>query len=472
MMPLLPVALGGVLAALVAALARQGFAEPASPGVALAASLALAPLGFLIAAAVARQGAGPVIRSDSPDAARVYTRQRAGAWLLLLALYAFVLDRLGLVALADDLGPLASGPVLLGPWVLACFGVWSGQDEGERAVILREGLTPGPRFRALRGRARRVLVPLAALLALDFTLELLGDVEPIREALDLHPRARTFLVAGSVFALFALAPLVLRLLFATRRFDLPGAPGPVRLWDVGIPVATASVAGLFASYRVIFVTPSLLETMDRRETEAVMAHEGGHGALGHLRVFALLATAVVVGLDDLAALDLWAFAVLAALVPLFVALSRRLEHDADLYAAAGSAEGAEAVSTALLKTCAVNGQSPESGGIRHPSVGKRIALVRRAAEDPSFGARRLRRSRRLLAALSVAALVVIARGVLRAVEEARSPLGDRLVLAASERLDAQEPALARDYARRAGAAGVSDGARPLLSKVERALEGR
>jgi hypothetical protein len=119
----------------------------------------------------------------------------------------------------------------------------------------------------------------------------------------------------------------------------------------------------------------------------------------------------------------------------------------------------------------VNGQSPERGGIRHPAVAKRIALVRRAAEEPGFAAKRLRRSAALLWVVNLLAALAIGRGALAAIDEARSPIGPRLVAAARERLEGGDSAIARDYAERAAASHAKD-ALSVLEEIEHAASGR
>lgn len=369
-MPLLPVAFGGILSAI---LAHFGSAPPRALAVTLGAAVALGPLGFLLGRYLPRAGL-----------------------FVALALYGAFLELAGGTALAQALGPHGEAPAVIAPWVLACFGVWLGWDTS---------------WEQLRGRARRVLLPLAAILAFGEAAQLL--------LVRVEPAARTLLLAAFVLGLFVGAPLVLRLLFATRRIDLSIAGVPVRLWDLGVPVATASVAGALGSYRTIFVTSQLISVMEPPEGAAVLRHELGHGELGHLRVLALLAAAGLVVAEQLEPLGWW-LALVAGLAAVgFVALARRLEHDADLYAAAPDRANADAVMSALLKCCAANGQPPEKGGLRHPSVARRIELLQRATIEPGFAEARLRRSRLLLGALSGVALLILGAGALRALDGLR-----------------------------------------------------
>jgi hypothetical protein len=111
------------------------------------------------------------------------------------------------------------------------------------------------------------------------------------------------------------------------------------------------------------------------------------------------------------------FGVLGAAGLAFVLLARRLEHDADLYAARGGRE--PAVASALIKVCEANGQPPGRSGVRHPSVERRIALLERAQREPGLAERRLRRTRGLLLGVGGVALFVLGQAAVRAVLEVR-----------------------------------------------------
>ncbi|HZV03184.1 MAG TPA: M48 family metalloprotease [Planctomycetota bacterium] len=427
MTPLLPVALGAIVAGIVAHVAA---CEPLAAGWTLGWSVAFAILSLLVSTTAARVGTSRVLRSDSSRDEWAFLALVLGKWPVLLGGYALLLSEGGLVPLARQTGRFLEGAVALTPWVVACFAAWLGHDVGESAAIVAAGATPPRPFREIRGKPRTVLFPLAVFLALATGLECLSGLPGVAAAFDSHPRGRSFLGAVAVLVLFALGPILWRILFPTRKIAPPleGERLPsFRLWDLGSDVAAAMVAGLLPGARTIFVTPRLLSVLDPEEGLTVIRHELGHARLGHLTATGLAVSAFMVVLDELspfldrnlseaAAASVW-LAVLGAAALAYVFLARRFEHDADLYAARGGRE--PLVASALIKVCEANGEPPGRGGIRHPSVERRIALLERAQREPGLAERRLGRTRGLLLAVGVLALLVLGQAAVRAVLEVR-----------------------------------------------------
>jgi Zn-dependent protease with chaperone function len=486
MLTLIPVLLGGALAAI---LSQAGTREPANAWVALGGAAGLPLLAFLLAWFAGSRGVRAYLAAEgeaaSDRALRRHLRLQLLTWATLLSAFALVLEGGRLASFARSVAGPFDGEALLVPWVATSFALWAGSAAGERAAS--SGRSRGVRA-VLGEKARRVLLPIAVGLALDLGGQLLGSVPAVRELLDLNPRARTLGLAALVLVTLALAPLVVRLLTPTGR--LPGFPGVLpgdlaaatrnlsfRSWDLGSPVATACVAGILPFFRTVFLTDRLLVVLDPAETAAVLRHELGHAQLGHLSTLAIAAAGFVALLDDAAAglpglvpesgaiaLSLGAIAVFALA---FLFLSRRLEHDADLYAAQGGGSATPVVN-ALAKVTAVNGARPERGGFRHPSATRRIELLLRADADPALATRRLRRSRWLLRAILLAAGVALGWSGSRLAVDARRPLRERLVLAAGQRLAGPKPeredqAIALAYLDRALAVGID--ARALLLRA-------
>ena len=481
MLELLPVILGGILATIASQVLDGRELEPGEPPVAIGAALALAALSYALAYATARVGVGAIVRTRGAKGTfRRYALAGKALWLLLLGLYGLALDAGGLVALAHDRGPELAAAIVGGPWLLACFATWTGAFLGERRAL--EG---SHRLRdELRSKARRVLAPVLAFGAVAIVVTRIGSLELVREAFDLHPHARPLVVGVGVLALFAAGPLVVMTLAPTSalgdlRATLPTwleeAAGKLsfRDWDLGSPVATASVTGLVRGGRTVFVTRALLGVLDESELAAVVGHEVGHAALGHLAVRASIAVALVLLLDDAVgglehrfpenpAASLAVLAVALALVSVgFIALARRLEHDADLYAAEHA--GSDVVSRALEKAAQANGLAPERGGWLHPSPRARIELLGRASVEPELWARRLARSRWIVRV--VVAATVLAAGVdsVELAVESFRPIRERLLRAATDRLAGGETELARAYVERALAQG--EDARALLLRA-------
>jgi STE24 endopeptidase len=168
--------------------------------------------------------------------------------------------------------------------------------------------------------------------------------------------------------------------------------------------------------------------LNPEEIEAVFGHEVGHIRHRHLllRVLAMLAPVSLwmllqsacppvaseledvllhggfgfqlpIGLTALAGLGLYVLVV-------FGAYSRILESQADLfgYRAASSglhASGAESFIGALEKLAAGNGIERNAASWQHPSVARRVSLLRQAAADPRYERRFHRRVRLLNQAL-------------------------------------------------------------------------
>ena len=169
------------------------------------------------------------------------------------------------------------------------------------------------------------------------------------------------------------------------------------VWQTGsLSIANAAVAGTFPWNRRIFLTDALLEYFTDEEIETVVAHELGHIRYRHIPTYMLFALFYL--------LSYWFFYVLveaplvahfgeSQILPtlcslvflivyfvfIFRYLSRRCEHQADLYAASLTKKP-EAFKNALLKLAVLN-SVPKS--IRrffeifntHPSIHRRIDFI-------------------------------------------------------------------------------------------------
>lgn len=72
----------------------------------------------------------------------------------------------------------------------------------------------------------------------------------------------------------------------------------IRLWTVlQDSMSTAGILGVFPGSRYVLLTPSLLETLEREELEAVMAHEMGHVKHKHMVFYVLFMMGLTVLLD-------------------------------------------------------------------------------------------------------------------------------------------------------------------------------
>jgi Zn-dependent protease with chaperone function len=194
------------------------------------------------------------------------------------------------------------------------------------------------------------------------------------------------------------------------------------IWPTGGIVVNAGVTGLVAPLRWVMLTDGLLETLERRQVLAVMAHELGHVRRHHMAWMGLsivaLAIGVGVAIDPVAAavrewrwslggdldaamrdLDRIELAtvglVLVGVLVGFGWVSRRFERQADAFAAASMSElegetsaetgigtddvtrtGVEAMSTALSAVADANGVAVEKFTWRHGSIASRRRHLR------------------------------------------------------------------------------------------------
>lgn len=183
---------------------------------------------------------------------------------------------------------------------------------------------------------------------------------------------------------FIIAPFLARILLSVRRLE----DGPLRetllnvcrahrvkvrdvlVWNTGGVMINAAVMGLFGRLRYVLMTDALLESMERPQLLAVMAHEVGHARKHHMpwmvatMLAALIVTTFVVAapilfLEYYSMPDLsrstWLQTpmTIAALVMAFVIfgwVSRRFERQADTFAVAHLSEHGGAMADQLKKS--------------------------------------------------------------------------------------------------------------------------
>jgi len=230
-----------------------------------------------------------------------------------------------------------------------------------------------------RNQFAMILGPLLAIMAWSECLVKLGEAERISETQQL------WLTPVGAAGVFLLAPLLIRRLWDT----VPLPPGEVRdklnamcerhgvkvrellLWRTFGGTINAAVMGMFGRLRFILLSDGLLDQVSEREVEAVMAHELAHVRLKHLwwllvsaaSGMALLST---VG-EQVASFDVawpsWAlpaaFAVgLGLWALMFGWVSRRIERQADTFAARHMAEVYAEHAAAAPPTAASDAANP------------------------------------------------------------------------------------------------------------------
>ena len=235
-----------------------------------------------------------------------------------------------------------------------------------------------------------------------------------------HPYVLIGLILPVIASAFILAPLLMRFLWKTEplvagsalkeKLDVLTKQSGIKyrdivVWQTGsLLIANAAVAGAFPWNRRIFLTDALLEYFTDEEIETIVAHELGHiryrhiptymlfsifYLLNYLFFFVLVEEPLVAYFGEsqiLPTLCSLTFLILY-FVFIFRYLSRRCEHQADLYATALT-EKPEEFKNALLKLAVLN-SVPKS--IRrvfemfntHPSIHRRIGFIDQWIEQSS-----------------------------------------------------------------------------------------
>ncbi|MHC4216971.1 MAG: M48 family metallopeptidase [Planctomycetota bacterium] len=392
---------------------------------------------------------------------------RWARWLLLAHFAAVVLvfgwldtvrAAVGDIVLADEL-------VAMLPPLVGLAGTWWAYYPIERrvrdAVLLRQldlgrAIFPTPTrgqyvLTQLRLHVLFLLVPILLIIAAAELIDVasgrwgwpnwLGDV-------------LTLMAAMSVVLM---APLLTRVVLEVE----PVPHGPLRedlaricrqhrvkvrsllVWKTQGSMINAAVMGLIGRLRYVLLTDALLESMSRRQVEAVMAHEIGHIRRHHMPwLLASLLAVIVVATMPLYQAQLglaaaaeaagevaaWMDAAATAMVgagaaAVFLAfgwVSRRFERQADTFSARHmsgprdleevrgvrvTAEAAETVSSALETIARLNAVPARRRSWRHGSIAWRQAYLK-AIVDRSPGSLSIDRQVRWIKRLAVVVLAV------------------------------------------------------------------
>ncbi|MXV75993.1 M48 family metalloprotease [Candidatus Poribacteria bacterium] len=235
-----------------------------------------------------------------------------------------------------------------------------------------------------------------------------------------HPYVLIGLILPVIASAYIFAPLFMQFLWKTEplavgsalkeKLDVLTKQSGIKyrdivVWQTGsLLIANAAVAGTFPWNRRIFLTDALLEYFTDEEIETVVAHELGHIRYRHIPTYMLFSIFYLLSylfffvlveeplvayfgesqiLPTLCSLTF----LIVYFVFIFRYLSRRCEHQADLYAAALTKKP-EAFKNALMKLAVLN-SVPKS--IRrffemfntHPSIHRRIDFINQWVEQNS-----------------------------------------------------------------------------------------
>ena len=259
-----------------------------------------------------------------------------------------------------------------------------------------------------------LLLPLLPLFVYLSLLDLIAYIPFLAN----HSYLPIALMMSLIFLAYIHAPLLLSFIWRTtpltdanlrNRLHRLALQDNIKYKDIVIwqteSVANAAVAGIAPWSRQIFLTKALLKHFSDDEIEAIVAHEFGHVRYKHILTYLMFLIAyflsyaiyyIYIGqpLESipsistlLPAIGLVSFISLYFVI-IFRALSRRFEHQADLYAVALT-DKPEALELALVRLAYLN-YTPRS--IQrlfelfqtHPSVDRRIKFIERfKGGDPS-----------------------------------------------------------------------------------------
>ena len=270
------------------------------------------------------------------------------------------------------------------------------------------------RWEFLSVHLKFLLLPLLPLFVYLSLLDLIAHIPFLAE----HVYLPIALMASLIFLAYIYAPLLLGFIWRTvpladvnlrNKLHQLAAQDNIKYKDIVVwqteSVANAAVAGIVPWSRQIFLTAALLKHFSDDEIEAIVAHEFGHVRYKHILTYLMFLIAyflsyaiyyIYIGqpLESilstsslLPAIGLVFFIFLYFII-IFRALSRRFEHQADLYAVALTGKP-EALQLALVRLAYLN-YTPRS--IQrlfelfqtHPSVDRRIEFIERfKGGDPS-----------------------------------------------------------------------------------------
>ena len=259
-----------------------------------------------------------------------------------------------------------------------------------------------------------LLLPLLPLFAYLSLLYLIAHIPFLAN----HTYLPITLMMSLIFLAYIYAPLLLGFIWRTTpltdvnlrtRLRRLAAQDNIKYKDIVIwqteLVANAAVAGIAPWSRQIFLTDALLQHFSNDEIEAVVAHEFGHIRYKHILTYlmfmivyflsyAIYYTYIGGPLESLPSTSSLVpaiglvFFISLYFVIIFRALSRRFEHQADLYAAALTGKP-DALQLALARLAYLNCTPRSIQRLfelfqTHPSVDRRIKFIERfKGGDPS-----------------------------------------------------------------------------------------
>lgn len=245
------------------------------------------------------------------------------------------------------------------------------------------------------------LLTILPLLIMLLLMDTVAYSKYLSEVVFLYPFSEWLIGVGLMLLIFLSAPIFLRIMWGlkplpatalrerlvnlTRTSDV--RVSEILVWPIGPgQIANALAVGFLPSLRYVVFTDVLLTNLTEEETAAVFGHEIGHIKQHHPLFYLMMMLGyiglAVTGTEVMKVLvgenNSLISGVLFIFIPLywgflFGLISRRLEHQADLYGA--RVTGVETFSRALEKIARLNTISPSQKSIQHPSIEKRLRFL-------------------------------------------------------------------------------------------------
>ncbi|RKU29796.1 hypothetical protein C6497_05485 [Candidatus Poribacteria bacterium] len=290
--------------------------------------------------------------------------------------------------------------VLITPFFVGLLGIHAVMHDVSRT-----------RKEYLNFRFRLLLLPLIPFILINIVLDILSLFPTVVAGL---------LLIALIIPLLALphiiAPLLMQFLWKTvplrnmelkqKLMDITEQSGikyrDIAVWETGgLSIANAAVAGILPKNRRIFITDALLRNFTAEQVETVVAHEIGHIRHKHLPIFCIIMVCYILSYtlfiqliaDPLESiLPGYPLLITAIHILFFVFyfkvvlgfLSRRFEHQADLYAIELT-KNPNAFKSALLNLSLISNLPTSMRYLielfnTHPSIERRIQFLENAEE--------------------------------------------------------------------------------------------
>lgn len=272
------------------------------------------------------------------------------------------------------------------------------------------------------------LISAGPMLIFILYFDIISYWQPLAELIFIYPFIGWFLTLGFMLLLYITAPIFLKICWGLRSFPegslkerlmkLNQKAGvrikDILIWTIGSGrMANAMVIGIIPSLRYVIFTDTLLNHLTEDETETVFGHEIGHVKQHHLLLYLIIMVSYIglavifeetlgniFGRDNSwVVINLFVFIAVYWFI-LFGLISRRLEHQSDLFGALITNNFSGFIN-ALARIATLNVILPSEKSIQHPSIEKRVNFLLAAQQSPLFVERFLNSIQRIIYLLTI-----------------------------------------------------------------------